>query len=42
MIAQTSNRHAAGSLLVCVPVMVLFVVLNRAIVSGLSLGSVKG
>ena len=35
-------NYAAGSLLVCVPVMVLFVVLNRAIVSGLSLGSVKG
>jgi len=27
---------------VCVPVMVLFVVLNRWIVSGLSLGGVKG
>ena len=35
-------NYAAGSLIVCVPVMVLFVVLNRAIVSGLSLGSVKG
>lgn len=35
-------NYAAGSLMVCVPVMVLFVVLNRAIVSGLSLGSVKG
>ena len=35
-------NYAAGSLIVCVPVMVLFVALNRAIVSGLSLGSVKG
>ena len=35
-------NYAAGSLIVCVPVMVLFVVLNHAIVSGLSLGSVKG
>ncbi len=35
-------NYAAGSLLVCVPVMVLFVALNRYIVSGLSLGGVKG
>jgi len=35
-------NYAAGSLMVCVPVMVLFVVLNRWIVSGLSLGGVKG
>jgi arabinogalactan oligomer/maltooligosaccharide transport system permease protein len=35
-------NYAAGSLLVCVPVMVLFVVLNRWLVSGLSLGGVKG
>jgi len=35
-------NYAAGSLLVCVPVMVLFVVLNRYLVSGLSLGGVKG
>ena len=35
-------NYAAGSLIVCVPVMVLFVVLNRAIVGGLALGSVKG
>ena len=35
-------NYAAGSLLVCIPVMVLFVVLNRSIVSGLSLGGVKG
>ena len=34
-------NYAAGSLLVCVPVMVLFLVLNRALVSGLSLGGVK-
>ncbi len=35
-------NYAAGSLLVCVPVMALFVVLNRWLVSGLSLGGVKG
>jgi arabinogalactan oligomer/maltooligosaccharide transport system permease protein len=35
-------NYAAGSLLVCVPVMVLFVALNRYLVSGLSLGGVKG
>lgn len=35
-------NYAAGSLMVCVPVMVLFVVLNRYLVSGLSLGGVKG
>jgi arabinogalactan oligomer/maltooligosaccharide transport system permease protein len=35
-------NYAAGSLLVCVPVMALFVGLNRYIVSGLSLGGVKG
>ena len=35
-------NYAAGSLLVCVPVMALFVALNRWIVSGLSLGGVKG
>jgi arabinogalactan oligomer / maltooligosaccharide transport system permease protein len=35
-------NYAAGSLLVCVPVMALFVLLNRYIVSGLSLGGVKG
>ena len=35
-------NYAAGSLMVCVPVMVLFVLLNRSIVSGLSLGGVKG
>lgn len=35
-------NYAAGSLLVCVPVMVLFVALNRYIVGGLSLGGVKG
>lgn len=34
-------NYAAGSLLVCVPVMILFIVLNRALVSGLSLGGVK-
>jgi arabinogalactan oligomer/maltooligosaccharide transport system permease protein len=35
-------NYAAGSLMVCVPVMVLFVALNRWLVSGLSLGGVKG
>lgn len=35
-------NYAAGSLMVCVPVMVLFIVLNRYLVSGLSLGGVKG
>ena len=34
-------NYAAGSLLVCLPVLVLFIVLNRALVSGLSLGGVK-
>lgn len=35
-------NYAAGSLLICLPVMVLFVALNRWIVGGLSLGGVKG
>lgn len=35
-------NYAAGSLMVCVPVMVLFVLLNRYLVSGLNLGGVKG
>jgi len=35
-------NYAAGSLLVCVPVMILFVALNRYLVSGLSVGGVKG
>jgi arabinogalactan oligomer/maltooligosaccharide transport system permease protein len=35
-------NYAAGSLLVCVPVVVLFLILNRYLVSGLTLGSVKG
>lgn len=34
-------NYAAGSLIVCLPVLVLFLVLNRALVSGLSLGGVK-
>lgn len=34
-------NYAAGSLIVCVPVMILFVVLNRYLVSGLTLGGVK-
>lgn len=35
-------NYAAGSLLICLPVMVLFVALNRWIVGGLNLGGVKG
>lgn len=35
-------NYAAGSLMVCVPVMILFVALNRYLVGGLSLGGVKG
>ncbi|MFO7653494.1 MAG: sugar ABC transporter permease [Candidatus Krumholzibacteriia bacterium] len=35
-------NYAAGSLLVCIPVVGLFLVLNRFLVSGLTLGSVKG
>ena len=35
-------NYAAGSLLVCLPVLVLFVVQNRYLVSGLTLGGVKG
>jgi arabinogalactan oligomer/maltooligosaccharide transport system permease protein len=35
-------NYAAGSLMVCVPVMALFVFLNRYLVEGLSLGGVKG
>lgn len=35
-------NYAAGSLMVCVPVMALFVILNRWIVGGLALGGVKG
>lgn len=35
-------NYAAGSLLVSVPVVLLFLVLNRFLISGLTLGSVKG
>ncbi len=35
-------NYAAGSLLVCVPVVVLFLLLSRFLVSGLTLGGVKG
>ena len=35
-------NYAAGSILVCIPVVLLFLVLNRFLVSGLTLGSVKG
>lgn len=35
-------NYAAGSVLVCVPVVTLFLLLNRFLVSGLTLGGVKG
>jgi arabinogalactan oligomer/maltooligosaccharide transport system permease protein len=35
-------NYAAGSVLGCIPVVVLFVALNRFLVSGLTLGGVKG
>jgi arabinogalactan oligomer/maltooligosaccharide transport system permease protein len=35
-------NYAAGSVLVCLPVVALFLVLNRYLVSGLTLGGVKG
>ena len=35
-------NYSAGSLLVCLPVVVLFLTLNRFLVSGLTLGGVKG
>ena len=35
-------NYAAGSVLVCLPVVALFVALNRYLVSGLTLGGVKG
>ncbi len=35
-------NYAAGSVLVCIPVVVLFLVLSRYLVSGLTLGGVKG
>lgn len=34
-------NYAAGSLIVCVPVMLLFLLLNRYLISGLTLGGVK-
>ncbi len=34
--------YAAGSVLVCIPVVVLFLLLSRYLVSGLTLGGVKG
>jgi len=34
--------YAAGSLAVSVPVVALFLVLSRYLISGLTLGSVKG
>ena len=35
-------NYAAGSVLVCIPVVVLFLVLSRFLIAGLTLGSVKG
>jgi len=35
-------NYAAGSVLVCIPVVVLFLLLSRFLVSGLTLGGVKG
>ncbi len=35
-------NYAAGSVLVCIPVVVLFLALSRFLVSGLTLGGVKG
>ncbi len=35
-------NYAAGSVLVCIPVVVLFLVLSRFLISGLTLGGVKG
>ncbi|MFQ5600106.1 MAG: sugar ABC transporter permease [Candidatus Krumholzibacteriia bacterium] len=35
-------NYAAGSILVCIPVVGLFVLLNRYLVSGLTLGGIKG
>jgi arabinogalactan oligomer/maltooligosaccharide transport system permease protein len=35
-------NYAAGSLLVCLPVVTLFILLNRFLVGGLTLGGVKG
>nr|MBC8367611.1 ABC transporter permease subunit [bacterium] len=35
-------NYAAGSLMVCIPVVVLFVLLSKYLVGGLTLGGVKG
>jgi arabinogalactan oligomer/maltooligosaccharide transport system permease protein len=35
-------NYAAGSLLVCIPVVVLFLLLSKFLISGLTLGGVKG
>lgn len=35
-------NYAAGSILVCIPVVVLFLLLSRFLISGLTLGGVKG
>ncbi|MGA7306702.1 MAG: hypothetical protein WBW88_17655, partial [Rhodothermales bacterium] len=36
------GMYAAGSLLVSIPVVALFLMLSRYLISGLTLGSVKG
>jgi arabinogalactan oligomer/maltooligosaccharide transport system permease protein len=35
-------NYSAGAFLVCIPVVALFLALNRYLVSGLTLGGVKG
>jgi arabinogalactan oligomer/maltooligosaccharide transport system permease protein len=35
-------NYAAGSVIVCIPVVVLFLMLSRYLISGLTLGGVKG
>ena len=35
-------NYAAGSILVCIPVVVLFLLLSKFLISGLTLGGVKG
>lgn len=35
-------NYAAGSIIVCIPVVVLFLILSRFLISGLTLGGVKG
>jgi arabinogalactan oligomer/maltooligosaccharide transport system permease protein len=35
-------NYAAGSIIVCIPVVALFLLLSRFLISGLTLGGVKG